>query len=72
MLNRVVRVGRFVKLENTLALDLLPPLHDVLLLSAKPSQWSLTGWEQVDVGVDPEPRAFQQSWILVPCDYCSE
>lgn len=69
VLHRVVRIARIVRDVNTLKVDQLPPLRDPVLLSAKPSQWTITGWELLEVGVDIEPRAYQQSWILVPADY---
>lgn len=69
VLHRVVRIARLVKSENTVTTDQLPPLRDPVLLSAKANQWTITGWELIEVGVDIEPRAYQQSWILVPCDY---
>ena len=68
-LHRVVRIARIVRDVNTLKVDQLPALRDPVLLSAKSSMWTITGWELIEVGVDNEPRAYQQSWILVPDDY---
>ena len=46
----------------------LGPLLDAVLVSCKPDWWTLTGWERVDGATTPEPRAFQQRWILQPVD----
>jgi len=43
-LSRTVRVARFIKPTNPNA-DLMPPLHDVQLVSAKPDLFTLTGYE---------------------------
>lgn len=44
------------------------PLHDVVIVSAKPDWWTMTGWERVAASQHVEPCAFQQSWILIPAD----
>jgi len=50
---------------------LLRPLHDVMLISAKPDWWTITGWERVIEDTTGQMRAFQQSWILIPFDKLS-
>jgi hypothetical protein len=47
---------------------LLKPLHDVVLLSAKPDWWTVTGWERSIDDTTGHSRAYQQSWILIPVD----
>lgn len=56
----VVRDGHFKILAG--------PLLDVVILSAKPDWWTMTGWERVAASQHVEAAAFQQSWILIPAD----
>jgi hypothetical protein len=44
------------------------PLHDMVVVSAKPDWWTMTGWERVAVSHDGGACAFQQSWISIPGD----
>ena len=63
--NRTSRVAVITGADRT---ELLPALHDVTLLSAKPDWWTMTGWELMPLSTNVEPTAFQQSWILIPED----
>jgi hypothetical protein len=44
------------------------PLLDVVILSAKPDWWTMTGWERVASSQHTQACAFQQSWILIPAE----
>jgi hypothetical protein len=63
-LNRTVRVARFTEPTNPNA-DLMPPLHDVQLVTAKPDLFTLTGYE-VSTSNGGKPVHYRQSWVLVP------
>ena len=47
---------------------LLPPLVDAAVVSAKPDWWTMTGWERHTEDFGCGPKAFVQSWILIPAD----
>jgi len=65
-LNRSVRVAKIM--ANDPYRELLPPLLDATLVAAKPDWWTMTGWERSPEGFGAQPRAYVQSWILVPSD----
>lgn len=62
-LSRTVRVARFADPQTNA--DLMPPLHDVQLVSAKPDWITLTGYEIAANGLG-KPVHYRQSWVLVP------
>jgi hypothetical protein len=63
-LNRTVRVARFTEPMQP-ARDLMPPLHDVKLVTAKPDLFTLTGYE-VSTSNGGKPVHYRQSWVLRP------
>ena len=63
-LHRTTRVAR-VRSEGS---ELVEPLRDVMVVSAKPDWWTLTGWERIDSGSLGSVRTFQQSWVMIPAD----
>ncbi len=66
-LHRTVKIARLVQGDGSMK-DLLNPLIDAVLVTAKPDWYTMTGWERcVDVS-SVTSRAFQQSWILIPVD----
>jgi len=65
-LNRSVRVATIV--ANDPHRELLPPLLDATLVAVKPDWWTMTGWERSPEATDAQPRAYMQSWILIPSD----
>lgn len=62
-LSRRARVARILGDQRQ---DLLPPLHDLVLLSAKRDWWTMTGWELI--ADPPSDRAYQQTWLMVPAE----
>lgn len=65
-LNRVTKKASIV--DPTSHKVLLKPLHDAVVISAKPDWWTITGWERALDDSTAQARAYQQSWILVPVD----
>lgn len=65
-LKRAVRVATVKAGQGFACKGLIPPLFDIMLVSAKPDWWTMTGWERIPSDHMVEPRAFQQSWILIP------
>ena len=63
-LHRTVRVARFTEPTNPNA-DLMPPLHDVQHVTAKPDLFTLTGYE-VSSSNGGKPVHYRQSWVLRP------
>ena len=63
-MNRTVRVARFTEPTHPNA-DLMPPLHDVQLVTAKPDLLTLTGYE-VSASNGGKPVHYRQSWVLRP------
>jgi hypothetical protein len=61
--SRSVRVARLL---NSAGADLLPPLHDVQLISAKPDWWVLSGFERSAAEFSASTRSVAQSWVLIP------
>ena len=55
---------RFTEPTNPNA-DLMPPLHDVQLVTAKPDLLTLTGYE-VSASNGGKPVHYRQSWVLRP------
>ena len=64
-LHRVVRVATVCSPARA---ALIEPLHDAVIITAKPDWWTITGWERVASSTHADPRAFQQSWIMIPID----
>lgn len=60
--SRHVRVAR---VQDPAGRDLLQ-LLDATLVSVHRGWWTMTGWERVDDSDVGGPRAYQQSWILIP------
>jgi len=67
-LKRTVRVATVKAGEGFEQKDLVLPLLDVTLISAKPDWWTMTGWERIASSTAAASRAAMQSWILVPAD----
>ncbi len=65
-LNRSVRVAKIVAGDSHR--ELLPPLLDATLAAVKPDWWTMTGWERLSETIAAHPRAYVQSWILIPSD----
>jgi len=65
-LNRSVRIATVV--ASNPYHQLLPPLLDATLVAAKPDWWTMTGWERSAEPTGVQPRAYVQSWILIPSD----
>lgn len=62
-LQRMVRVAHLFDPERV---DLLPPLHDVVLIACKPDLWTFTGYERQPAKFSLEQVCYQQSWMLTP------
>lgn len=60
---RTMRIAQLVGVQHD---DLLPPLHDAVLISCRPAWWVLSGWESVETGPLSLPQSFSQTWILKP------
>jgi hypothetical protein len=60
---RAVRAARLV---NSAGDDLMPPLYDVQLISAKPDWWVLSGFERSTTEFSSDTRSVAQSWVLIP------
>lgn len=59
-----MRVARFTDPHRP-TVDLMPPLQDVQIVSAKPDRLTLTGYEVAANGCS-KPVHYRQSWVLVP------
>lgn len=62
-LHRMVRVARLLGADRT---DLLPPLHDVVLVACKIDLWTFTGYERQPNAWSADQVCYQQSWALIP------
>lgn len=60
---RTLRVARITDAGGQ---DLLPQLHDAVLIEALRGWWSMTGWERVPDAAAGSLRTYQQSWVLIP------
>lgn len=69
-LHRMTRVARLVATTSggVTNRDVLPVLHDALLIAASTDWWTITGYERLPAEgpVPGELVCFQQSWFLVP------
>jgi hypothetical protein len=65
-LNRAVRIANIVQ-PSTRA-QLLPSLHDAILVAAKPDWWTMTGFERARDAIATNSQAYLQSWVLIPVD----
>lgn len=59
------RTLRVASIQDGAGRDLLQ-LMDAVLVSVHRGWWTMTGWERVDDSDVGGPRAYQQSWILIP------
>lgn len=66
-LGRTVRRAE-LREPGTTGKVLLGPLMDVMIVSAKPDFWTVTGWERVPNMYPDKARAVQQSWLMIPAD----
>lgn len=65
-LQRMVRVAHLFDHQR---MDLLPPLHDVVLIACKPDHWTFTGYERQPSKAGVDQVCYQQSWMLTPASF---